>query len=433
MKSIIKFIAVIVPFLTLLIGWQLGVNSNKLQVENAVKQLEEEFNSGSSLGTMYNPETEIDLKLFWTVWRKILQEYNDPESLNAQDMLYGAVAGMVRATEDPYTEFMTPKQNTEFKDSLDGNLQGIGAELTMKDSLLTVVAPIKGSPAAEAGLLPNDIIIEVDGESTDGIALNDLVRKIRGPEGTTVTLTILREGEGDVREVPIVRAAITVPSTEYELKELGDKKIGYIAINQFGEHTVQEVSDALDSFANTKLSGMILDLRFNGGGYLDKSEEIVSMFLAEGKAVSIKRRGEEDETHFVTGRTKDATTPMVILINEGSASASEIVAAALTEQNRAISMGVTSFGKGSIQEVFPMPGGSSLRLTVAKWYTPNDVNVSEVGITPTYTVEQSIEQMQNDIDPQFDAAMEYLVFGKKPPQPVVSSSSSSSSDTEAAE
>lgn len=409
-----KYIFAFLPVLTLVLGWQLGANSAELQVEQAIKQIETSLNGSNQPSSVTNPEEEVDLALFWTVWRKVLQEYNEPTELDAKEMIHGAIGGMVRSIGDPYTMFMNPSENTEFRDSLQGNLQGIGAELTFKEELLTVVAPLKGSPAARAGLLPNDVILEVDGESTEGQSLDELVHKIRGPKGTKVTLTIARADSNSLREVEIIREEITVPSTEYEIKELDGKNIGYLAINQFGDHTTQEVRAGLESFANKNLAGIVIDMRYNGGGYLDKSIDIVSMLVGEGKVVTVDRRGEDPDTRFVNGRPIDTTTPIVVLINEGSASASEIVAGALRDNNRAVLMGQTSFGKGSIQEVFALPGGSSVRITIAKWLTPNGENVSEVGIEPQYLVERTQEDWEAQRDPQLDAAMEYLANGVEP-------------------
>lgn len=410
--NIFKKISVgILPILTLIIGWQLGTRSATLQANpNHVQSIH--INASGAI--ISNPEAEVDLKDFWHVWRLLLSEYIEPETLDSKTMTYGAIAGMVRSIKDPYTVFMTPQENTDFRDTLDGNLQGIGAELTMREEVLMVVAPLKGSPAMKAGLQPEDIIVSIDEKSTEGIALNDLIKSIRGPAGTTVTLGILREKEPEILKLTITREEITVPSTEYETKTLNGKTIGYIAINQFGDHTTTDMQEAMDSFRATKLDGIIIDVRFNGGGYLDKSIDIVSMFLNEGTVVSIDRRNSKPQVHTVHGNAIDTKTPIVVLINKGSASASEIVAGSLQDHKRATIIGETSFGKGTIQELYPLKDGSSIRITVAKWLTPNGKNLGHEGVHPDHEVERTIEQMKEKIDPQLDAAMEFLVSGTVP-------------------
>jgi len=348
-----------------------------------------------------------DLSLYWNVWKLVSDMYVDEKALNKQTMVYGSIKGMVSSLSDPYTVFMTPDETKEFDDSLNGTLEGIGAELTVKDQVLVVISPLKNSPAEKAGLLPGDIVYKIDGTMTSDMTLFDAITKIRGAKGTVVTLTILRKGKNDPIDIAITRDAVNVESVSMEDKGNG---IFYIAINQFSDNTKTEFDDIVQKILLKEPKGIILDLRYNGGGYLDGSVDILSDFL-KGKqsAVTIKRRDPKDnETMFVTGNAPLSEVPLVVLVNKGSASASEIVAGAIQDHKRGILIGEQTFGKGSVQEVDKLPDGSSLRITIAKWYTPNDKNISEVGITPDIVVPFTDKDAEAKKDPQLDAAVKYL-------------------------
>lgn len=284
----------------------------------------------------------------------------------------------------------------------------------MKEGKIVVVAPLKGSPAIRAGLQAEDIISMVDAVDITGETLAQVVQRIRGPRGSEVVLTLVREDVAEPFDVSITRAEITVPSAEGEILETASGSLGYISINQFGEATARELEAVEKDFLNKDLKGLILDVRFNGGGYLERASEIVSLFLKQGKVVSVARREGEPEHHYVNGRPLDMDIPMVVLINEGSASASEILAGALQDAGRATIIGVQSFGKGTVQEVFELPGGSSIRITTARWLTPNGTDLSKQGITPNIYVDRTNEQIQAGIDPQLDAAKEWLLDGDFP-------------------
>ncbi len=401
-------------FIALLLGVQLGMRFEQRQLDSRIWELEDQFSGGTGSGTtITDPEEQVDPALLWTVWRLMLKHYINPSDLQVQPMLYGAVRGMVEAVGDPYSVFMTPVENEDFRESLNGKLEGIGAELTLRDGQIIVVAPLKGSPAQKAGLMPEDVIISVDGNELKNPTLQDTVKLIRGPKGSQVKLGVLREGEQKVLEFTITRDNITVPSTEFEVKETASGSIGYISVNQFAENTNQEVQKALESVEEEPdLVGLIIDLRFNGGGYLERAVDLASMFLKQGKVVTVARRGTEPESHYVYGRPIDTDTPLVVLINEGSASASEILAGALQDHKRATIIGKTSFGKGTVQEIFELPGGSSLRVTVAKWLTPNGIDLGKAGVVPDVVVERTLEDFDANEDPQLDAAIEWLVTGK---------------------
>lgn len=393
---------VLLPLLTLILGWQLGSNFQEQ------RQLQEEISQETGSGDLTDPATQVNLNLLWKVWDLLLDNYIDPSALNTDKMLYGAISGLVEGIGDPYSMFMTPKENTDFRESLDGILQGIGAELMQREGAIVIVAPLRGSPAEKAGLQPGDIILSVNGESP-GNSLTDAVKKIRGPKGSQVTLLIAREGTPEPFEVTITRDEITVPSVESAIRETDEGSVLVITVNQFGDQTVTEVESMLNDYDDGNLLGIIIDVRYNGGGYLDRAVELVSLFLAEGKVVSVERRDGDAVEHFASGRPVDTDTPIVVLINEGTASASEIFAGALQDHDRATIIGKQSFGKGTVQEIYDLQDGASVRITVAHWITPGGRNLSKEGVTPDIEVERAPDDAEEGADPQMDAAIKYLL------------------------
>jgi carboxyl-terminal processing protease len=379
-----------------MLGWNAGVSHNQIQQGMATQT--------TVTSPMGQAET-INMQLFWDAWNILSSNYVDPHALVTEDMIFGSIKGMVASVKDPYTNFMTPKENREFQESMEGHLEGIGAELTLRNGMLTVISPLKNSPAQRAGLQPEDIIYEVDGTSTEDMTLEQAVMNIRGEKGSLVILTILRRNYSEPITIRIVRDVINVNSIDWEMK--GD--IAVIEINQFGDNTKQEFSKAISEMLSERPTGVVLDLRYNGGGYLDGSIDITSEFLENEKVVTIKKRNpEEDEIIYVNGQARMANIPLVVLINKGSASASEIVAGAIQDHNRGTIIGEPSFGKGTVQTVENLIGGSSLRITIAKWFTPNDQNINESGITPDIIVERTIEDIEAGKDPQLEKALEHL-------------------------
>ncbi len=396
----------------LLIGWQLGRGYETAKLSSKVDQLNTMLPAGLSGSLM--SDSKADVSVIWEAWNLLQRQYIAPDELEGKKLVYGAAEGLVRAVGDPYTVFMPPTETVAFRQSLNGSLEGIGAELKDKDHLITVVNAIEGSPAEKAGLLPEDIIAEVNGESMEGKSLSQAVEKIRGPKGTKVTLLIYRASSTTPVAITITRAAILLPSVTSKIIDTPQGPIGYVDLTQFGDRSMEEVRTALDTFKLRTLKGIVLDLRYNGGGYLGGAIELTSMFLKEGKVVSVERRDVPLETQSVSGDTIYPDIPLVVLVNEGSASASEIVAGALQDNKRATVIGVKSFGKGTVQEVLEMQDGSSLRVTVARWLTPNGKNLGKEGVTPDYVVERTIEQYQANEDPQLDAATAFLATGKVP-------------------
>lgn len=425
-------VLVALPLLTLALGWQLGMTTERKNVQDTLNQLEFLYTGKTASGSLvHDPEQEVNLSLLWGVWRLLLQHYIAPEKLQTTSLLYGATAGLVRALDDPYTAFMTPKENRDFREGLGGKLHGIGAELTLRNGRVVVVAPIKGSPAQEAGILPEDIILTVDGVDIADEPLDAVVRRIRGTKGTLVTLTVSRASESDPLTFTIKRADITIPSTQGEIRKTSSGAIGIITINQFGDGTIAEVEQELKNFRKDDVKGVIIDLRYNGGGYLEGSVELASLFLRQGKVVTVQRRQGEPVHHYVNGRPLEPNVPLAVLINAGTASASEIFAGALQDLDRATIVGRKSFGKGTVQEVFDLPGGSSLRVTVARWLTPAGRDLGTEGVLPDIEVDRTPEEIQADLDPQLDAAIHALLDRESPPpasppSPISSASAKSS-------
>ncbi len=386
-----------------LIGWQ----------ANSV------FSDGIAASELENSEAarEVDMDLFWSVWNELDENYVDIDKLDAKQEVYGAIAGMVESLGDPYSVFMTPEETEQFQSSLDGELQGIGAELTVEEGRLIIVSPLKDSPAEEAGLLPGDHIYMVADPEAEGgwaatseMTLWEAIMKIRGEPGTDVTLRILRDGSDDPIEYTITRQQIDVPSVELTFEEREGQNLAHLSIYQFGDDTYQEFEEAVREVMLADADGMVLDLRMNGGGYLDVSIEILSEFLDEqATGVIVKRRNEQDQLVKTTGNGQLSELPLVVLIDEGSASASEILAGALQDYARATLMGEQSFGKGSVQELSDLSDGSSLRLTIAKWYTPKDRSINDTGITPDVNVSMEADQIDTENDVQLDAALDYLL------------------------
>jgi len=302
---------------------------------------------------------------------------------------------------------MTPEESESFSASLEGTLEGIGAELTVEGHNLVVVSPLRDSPAEKAGLLPGDIIFLIEGELASEMTLFDAIMSIRGEKGTIVNLTIVRNGLDNSFDVSIVRAKIDIESVTVEELE---GNITYISVNQFNEKTNERFGKAISEMILDEPNGIIVDLRYNGGGYLDIAIELLSYLLpSETEAVIVKQRGVEDDMMLTNGKPKILNVPLVVLINKGSASASEIVAGAIQDHERGVVMGTQSFGKGSVQEVDSFADGSSIRMTIAKWYTPDDRSIDKVGLVPDIVVEISDEDIENEFDSQKEAAREYLV------------------------
>lgn len=330
-----------------------------------------------------------------------LREQYDGE-LDYQKLLDGMKAGLVSASGDPYTEYLSEEQAAEFQGDLNGTFEGIGAELSREGEFVVIVAPIKDTPADKAGLRPKDKISKINDENAYGMSVEEAKNKIRGPKGSKVKLTIIRDNKEQV--VEIVRDTISIPSVESQVKD----GIGILTIYRFGDDTTALARKAAKDFKDAKVKGVVLDLRGNPGGYLESAVDVSSLWLNNDVVLKEKRGDVVIKTYNSRGQATLLGVPTVVLINEGSASASEITAGALRDNNVATLLGVKSFGKGSVQQPQPLSSGGLLKVTIARWYTPNDKNIDKQGIKPDQEVKMTEADYQKGNDPQLDAALNIL-------------------------
>lgn len=350
---------------------------------------------------------DVDFDLFWEVWESLSANYVDQDKLNDKKMFYGAIRGMVDSLGDPYTVFMEPKIAKEFEDDLAGQkFEGIGAEIGIKNDVLTIIAPLPDMPAEKAGLKAGDKVLAIDDESTAGINIDEAVDKIRGPKDTIVTLSIAREGVDELLKISITRGAIVVKSVRTTMRDDG---IFVIKLTNFNGDTEGLFNDAVKEAISLDPKGIILDLRNNPGGYLDTAIEIASEWIEDGLIVSEQYSDESKNEHLARGRARLKDYKTVVLVNQGSASASEIVSGALQDNNLAIIVGETTFGKGSVQVLNNFSDGSSVKVTVAKWLTPNGRSINDEGVEPDVIVDYTNDDYNNDNDPQMDKAIEIFL------------------------
>jgi carboxyl-terminal processing protease len=328
-----------------------------------------------------------ELKVFTETLSIVRKNYVEDVKLN--DLIYGAIKGMLNSL-DPHSGFMTPEMYKEMQVDTKGEFGGIGIQIGIKEGMLTVIAPIEDTPAYRAGIKAGDHIIKVDNEFTKDMSLNDAVSKMRGAPGTPVKLTILREGWKETKDFTIVREIIKIKSVKSKLLEDG---IGYIKITQFQEQTANDLSNAMEKLMQENMNAFILDLRNNPGGLLNSAIDVASQFLPPGKLVVYIKDKKGERQEYQSSKTKsNYTMPMIVLVNQGSASASEIVAGALKDWNRAVIIGTQTFGKGSVQSVIPLSDGSALRLTTARYYTPKEISIQATGITPDIVVKPEVKE-----------------------------------------
>jgi carboxyl-terminal processing protease len=320
--------------------------------------------------------------------------------------MQGAIRGMLDSLGDFHTGYMSPAEYTIALTSQSGELEGIGALVEAAGDYLRIVSPMPGSPAESAGILPGDLIIKVDGLDVAGLGEAEIISLVRGPAGTTVHLTVQRDEHTDPLDFDIVRARITIPSVEGRML---DGNVGYVKINNFGETTTRELKDQLRSLLSQQPAGLVLDLRGNPGGYLDTAIEVVSQFIGEG-VVMRERSGDGSEKTYQAIRGGLATdVPLVVLIDKGSASASEIVAGAVQDLARGTLVGETTYGKGSVQNWHRLLGDNgAVRVTIARWYTPNGRSIHKLGITPDVTIPLTEDDRTGGRDPQLDEAVRLL-------------------------
>ncbi len=343
---------------------------------------------------------------FWEAWQ-LLQENFVDQPLDTTTMVQGAIKGMLRATGDRHTNYMTPAEQQVMRTDMSGELEGIGAEVDTSGDLLHVISPLPGSPAQAAGMLPGDAIIKVDNEDMSGLDAFTVIAKVRGPSGSSVSITVLREGLPEPLTLEITRYKITIPSVEGEILSSG---LAYVKINRFGDRTARELRSQLRAQLADDPPGLILDLRNNPGGFLDAGINVTSQFIGSG-VVMVERFGDGREREYRAHPGGLATEiPLVVLINRGSASAAEIVASAVKDYQRGDLVGESSYGKGTVQTWLNLSDAQgAVRITFARWLTPHGHSIDGKGLIPDVEVERSYEQYQDGLDPQLDAAVNLLL------------------------
>jgi carboxyl-terminal processing protease len=344
------------------------------------------FAAGMVAGTsMERRKSALDLTQFWNVYGLLQKEYIG--TLDKDKAVEGATKGLVESLDDPYSSYLPADERKRLDEELSGQFDGIGAILSEKDRRTEIVELIPGSPAEKAGLKANDLILAVDDQPTEGLVLDEVVSKIRGPKDTTVTLLVERSGTDDPIVFKITRAKIQVKSVKSEMKG----QVGYIDVSQFGDDTVEGVTEAVKSLKDKKAKAIILDLRNNPGGYLNSVPPIAGLFLPPSVIVKEKYKSGKTDSLRSTSVPILPDTPLFILVNDSSASASEILAGALQDYDRATLIGEKTYGKGSVQDIIPLYGSAALRLTIAEWLTPKDRAINKMGIEPDVVIEDKIE------------------------------------------
>ncbi|MDL1872083.1 S41 family peptidase [Deltaproteobacteria bacterium PRO3] len=353
------------------------------------------------------------LDLFSKVLYIVEKDY--VETVDGQNLVYGAIKGML-GTLDPYTVFLTPDVYKELKVDTLGRFGGVGIEITLQNGVLTIVTPIEDTPAARAGIRAGDKIVKINGTLTKGMNLADAVRRMRGGKNSKLTLTLYREGVAKPFDVTLVREEIKIKSVKSEML---DKGVGFVRVASFQENTYEELKRALEQLSQQGMKSLILDLRNNPGGLLEQAIDMSDLFLKSGTIVSTRGRKGPIEVRSAKGDAVYPDLPFVVLINKGSASASEIVAGALQDNKRAKLLGTQSFGKGSVQTVIDLGEDTGVKLTVARYYTPSGKSIDGVGVTPDFIVEGEVPtpielQEKKKVDVQRKAALDYLLTGKAP-------------------
>ncbi len=362
-------------------------------------------------GPSASPDEKADLQEFWRVWNLMNEKFVSTKATTTPDSLeriQGAIAGLVDSFGDPYTVYLPPVEAEQFAQDISGNFSGVGMEVGLRDDLITVIAPLPETPAERAGIRSGDVITKINGESTENMSVDQAVRLIRGEENTEVALTLYREGETEFLEKKITRAVINIPTLDTEVA--GDTFI--IKLYSFNALAESKTKEAIEEYKRGGHKKLVLDLRGNPGGFLESAVAIAGYFLPSGKVVVRESFGDskEEEVYRSQGQLLTNMNPdnFVVLIDGGSASASEILAGALAEHKVATTIGDTTFGKGSVQELVELPGDSALKVTIARWLTPEGVSFSEGGLEPVVKIKVTPEDIDAEKDPQQEAALKWL-------------------------
>lgn len=381
-----------------ILGWQLGHRDYSLSFDGVKPKI--------NITNQTPPkEVNFDFKLFWDTYDLVSKKYIDKGSIDPQKLYYGAIQGMVAAIGDPYTTFLPPEQQRVAKEELGGSFEGVGLQLGYnKDKRLVVIAPLKGTPAEKAGVKPGDLILKINDKDTISLSLPEAVGLIRGSRGTTVKLTLFSNSGDKPKEITITRDTIIVKSVEFEIKKTPTgKNIAYIRLSRFGEKTKSEWEKAVSAVLDEEVDGVVLDVRNNPGGFLEGAVYIASEFFDSDKVVIKEDAKGERQTFSVSRSGRLTKTPLVVLVNRGSASASEIVAGAVQDRKRGKLVGETTFGKGSIQSAEDLPQGTGIHITTDKWLTPTGKSVTNTGLAPDIKIEEDDDQKK---DAQLDKALE---------------------------
>lgn len=396
---------ILIIILVFVLGWQLGHRDYSLSWKGNKPNVKV-INQPKSL----DKNSTIDFKLFWQTWNLLSLKYIDNKSIDPQKLYYGAIQGMVAALGDPYTVFLPPESQKSTKEQLGGAFEGVGIQLGYnKDKRLVVIAPLKGTPADKAGIKAGDLIIQIDSKDTSNLSLPEVVSLIRGQKGTTVKLALYRENENKPRDIILTRDTIVVKTIEYSAKVTkSGKNIAYIRVSNFGEKTKNEWDAAVKEALAANPQGVIVDARNNPGGFLEAAVYLASEFLDGGKVVMQEDGQGIKQDLSVTRQGQMLNFPLVILINKGSASASEILAGAIQDRKRGTLIGDQSFGKGTIQSAEDLPENTGIHITTAKWLTPNGRWIHNIGLTPDIKVEIPADLEDPQQDPQLDKGLEIL-------------------------
>ncbi|MBI2676995.1 MAG: S41 family peptidase [Candidatus Yanofskybacteria bacterium] len=395
--------------LVLLLGGSFygGIKFEKFKNDSAVDQIITQIDN-KDLGQ----PVSIDFGLFWTALNKLEEKFVDQEKLqDKRNLVYGAIEGMVNSLGDPYTVFLKPEESKKFEEQINGSFGGVGIEIGMRKNLLTVIAPIKDTPAYKAGILAGDIIIKINDKDAGGLTIDEAVTQIRGKKGTSVKLTVQRNGDKDPKEFNLIREEIKIPTIDWKLLE---DNVAHIQLLTFNRNIDADFARVAKEILASKAEKIVLDLRNNPGGILDSAVNIAGWFLDPNQTVVSEKFADKTETILKTAKNGQLKKyPMIIIINKGSASASEILAGALRDNRGIKIVGETSFGKGSVQELVEFLSGnkkSTLKITIAKWFTPSGISISDNGIKPDYEVKKDAEETEKDPlkDPQLEKALEII-------------------------
>lgn len=353
-------------------------------------------------------EESVELDEFWKVWEVMDEKLPNSGEVSTEEKLQGAINGLVQSYDDPYSVFLPPADAAQFGDDISGNFSGVGMEVGMRDDVITVIAPLPNTPAEQAGILSGDVVVSIDGELTEDMSLDKAVRNIRGEQGTEVVLEVYRKGETELLTISIVRDNIEIPTIETSV----DGDVFVIALYSFNAVAEMKMQEALREYVRSGKEKLLLDLRGNPGGFLQSAVAIASHFLPTGEVI-VRESFSADTAERVyrsQGRTLNEFAPseMAVLVDGGSASASEILAGALSAHDVATLIGSTTFGKGSVQELIDFPSGASLKVTVARWLTPDGTSISDGGLTPELEVERTRDNVLEGEDPQYEEAIEWF-------------------------